>query len=144
MKKNLILDNFSQRLVSIRKKNGLTQDEFSVKTGIHKQSLVRYENKKHNRFPDVPFLINLIILFQVNIHWLLTGEGDMSLEEENKKVKLPEDLKEIFELIQAIPEIKQTLLAKLTESKAIFNKEIEEYRKKIENKDEAPEIKTAG
>ena len=135
-------NNFVSRLMKTIDVTGLSQKEFAEKINISPAFISKI--KKELTRPGYNFLLNIFNSFHININWLLTGEGEMFIEEENKKVILPEDLKEMFELINAIPEIKQTLLAKLTESKAIFNKEIEEYRKKIENPDEDSEMKTAG
>ena len=140
--KEIIIKGFVCRLLKLIDFLKLKKGAFAHYIGIPKSTLSEILNIKTK--PTFFFFYGLSKIEKLNINWLLTGEGEMFIEQENKKVILPEDLEEMFELIKSIPEIKQTLLAKLTESKAIFNKEVEEYIKKIENPDEDPEMKTAG
>lgn len=140
--KNIILEDFAYRLLKLINYLKLKKGEFAHYISIPKSSLS--EILKIKTKPTFFFFYGLSKIEKLNFNWLLTGEGEMFLEEENKKVKISEDLKEMFELMDSIPEIKQTLLAKLTESKAIFNKEIEEYRKKSEATDKDHKIENAG
>lgn len=73
----------------------LQQGVFAKELGILQQQLSKYEcgfNK-----PSIEFLIKLSNIFNINIHWLLTGEGQMFInksgefEAKIKIVKLKKD-----------------------------------------------------
>lgn len=72
--------NFGNRIVNIRKKLGMTQQEFAKKLEILPQALARYEKNKST--PSVEFTGKLTNMFNVNSNWLLTGKGEMFLNNE--------------------------------------------------------------
>ncbi len=83
------------RLKQVRAALNMQQGAFAGKLGILQQQLSKYEcgfNK-----PSIEFLIKLSKIFNVNIHWLLTGEGSMftdkagEFEARIKIVKLKKD-----------------------------------------------------
>lgn len=65
----------NERLRAIRKKNGLTQKEFSEKIGCTMASLSAYENG--SKIPPTQTLLNLADQFSYSIDWLL-GLSDLS------------------------------------------------------------------
>ncbi|MBD3287042.1 helix-turn-helix domain-containing protein [candidate division WOR-3 bacterium] len=64
-----------QRIRAARKERGLNQEELSLRLGIHRNSLVRYE--RGERGIDVDLLTRLADALEVSFHWLVTGEGEM-------------------------------------------------------------------
>ncbi|MBN2381195.1 LexA family transcriptional regulator [candidate division WOR-3 bacterium] len=64
-----------QRIRAARRERGLNQDELSLKLGIHRNSLVRYE--RGERRIDVNLLYRIAEALEVSLHWLVTGEGEM-------------------------------------------------------------------
>ena len=52
----------------------MTQEQFSSATGVHLSAIRKYENRL-----SVPSSESLLAISQtgVNIHWLLTGDGEM-------------------------------------------------------------------
>jgi SOS-response transcriptional repressor LexA len=59
------------------------QTEFAEKLGITQTSLSKYENGT----VDIPDEVKVkISKFGINLHWLITGHGDMFLEEQSKKL----------------------------------------------------------
>ncbi len=71
--------NFGNRLVQVREYLGFNQVVFSDKLGLAAQSLVRYEKNKIT--PSIDFLKKLTEMFSINSNWLLTGDGEMFLNE---------------------------------------------------------------
>jgi len=68
------------RLKILRKKCNKNQDEFAIFIEIDKQTLLRYE--KGHRSPNGLFFKKIQKKIpNINLHWLLTGEGDMYIPE---------------------------------------------------------------
>lgn len=68
-------DEMNKRLKSLRKTLGLTQDEFAKRTGVSRPAIANFETGRNNASG---LAINAICKeFNVNEHWLRTGEGDM-------------------------------------------------------------------
>ncbi len=67
------MPGFSNRLLKVR--NDKSQTEFAAFLGIEQTHISRYENDKAK--PGYEFLYLLAEKLNVNIHWLLTGEGEM-------------------------------------------------------------------
>lgn len=66
-------DTTGSRLKQVRGR--LSRDEFAPLLGVHKQTLMRYENGQ--RCPDAEFLASLALRFDLNCEWLLLGRGEM-------------------------------------------------------------------
>lgn len=66
---------FGTRLREFRHDLGLTQVEFSKKLGVNPSAISQMESGKNN--PSTENLIQIWKLFDADLHWLLTGEGDM-------------------------------------------------------------------
>lgn len=66
----------NSRLKIIRKKMGLTQEQFSEKLGISNQAYMKYESGKRNI--PAPVLVTLQE-FGYSTDWLLTGSGAMHI-----------------------------------------------------------------
>ena len=65
----------AENIVKLRKKLGLTQDEFALKLGITTRAYVNYE--RGERKPPYELLIKLSNDFNVNLNWLINDKGDM-------------------------------------------------------------------
>lgn len=71
-----VFDNkFSALLRELIHALRLKDIEFAKKAGIKKATLSNYVNGKS--FPDWIVLRNIVLSFNVDPHWLLTGEGEM-------------------------------------------------------------------
>lgn len=66
-----------ERIKTVRTDKKLTLEKFGEKIGIKKSSLSQIENGKVNVTDRV--IKSICREFNVNEHWLLTGEGDMFL-----------------------------------------------------------------
>lgn len=67
-----------ERIKELRKFLGLTQQEFSAKIGVKRNTVAQYEM---GRNPPIDTVITLICReYNVNETWLRTGEGEMFRE----------------------------------------------------------------
>lgn len=89
----LIIMSFSQRIVSLRKQRGLTQQGLSDATGIHVQQIKRYE--AGSSLPTADALKKLAIVLHVTADFLLFEPGEREPED---------DMKLRFEAVAAMPE----------------------------------------
>lgn len=68
----------NERLKALRKALGLTQQEFSDRIGIKRNTVATYESGRND---PIDAVIELICReFNVNETWLRTGEGDMFIQ----------------------------------------------------------------
>lgn len=67
------MEELKDRIKNIRKLKGLTQDEFSKKLGLARNSIASYEIGR--REPTNAIIISICREFGVNEIWLRTGEG---------------------------------------------------------------------
>jgi len=72
---------FGERLIQAREYLGFNQSDFAAELVLAPQSLVRYEKNKVK--PSIDFLIKLTYMFNINSNWLLSGKGNMLLEDES-------------------------------------------------------------
>lgn len=76
------MDNFilevGARLKAIRESRGLSVNDLAELLGIKNTSYHKYERGEN--FPDKAIILELKNRFQINIHWLFTGEGDRFLQ----------------------------------------------------------------
>ncbi|MBE5227567.1 helix-turn-helix domain-containing protein [Pectobacterium sp. A535-S3-A17] len=84
--------SFSQRVIELRKKRGLTQQGLSDATGIHVQQIKRYEAGSSR--PTAEALKKLAIVLHVSSDFLLFEPGEREPEDE---------LKLRFEAVAAMP-----------------------------------------
>ncbi len=68
-----------KRINKIRLENNLNQVDFSQALGYTQAAISRYINDKTT--PESDFLKSLSKVYNVNINWLLTGEGSMFLSD---------------------------------------------------------------
>ena len=68
---------FEEKLMTLRKKSGMSQEELAERLGVTRQAVSRWELGSTQ--PDAPNLLKLSDLFGVSIDWLLR-EGDMAEE----------------------------------------------------------------
>jgi transcriptional regulator with XRE-family HTH domain len=67
--------SLGKRLKQIRESLKLSQQQFAEKLSIKSQSVYKVEKDLNGLSNET--LINLIKNYNVNINWLLTGEGEM-------------------------------------------------------------------
>lgn len=81
---------FADKLIQLRKKNGLSQEELADKVGVSRQAVSKWESAQS--IPDIDKVIALSGLFGVSIDYLLKDEIEIEdsvpLEEEKKKISI--------------------------------------------------------
>ncbi len=82
MKRSKLIED---RLKAIRKKSKLNQRNFAKKLSTSYGTLQTYEQGKV-KVPH-PFLEILIKIFKININWLLTGQGEMFINDNEIKIE---------------------------------------------------------
>ena len=141
MKKENNLISIASRIKAIREALQLTQRELARRLNISGPSLSEFENGKHA--PNFDFIYNIHREFNVNLYYLLYGQGEMfeerggplSLQIE-RLCKQNEDVKRLLEYINHSTVIRYFLLSQfnykmLTEGDAI-DREIELSKQKQE------------
>lgn len=86
-----------RRLKSIREYFNLNQQEMADSLNLSKTGYWNYENGKRELGSDEFFSLNRI--YNININWLLTGEGGMFLSEEIKPAQVPSRFLDIKAMI---------------------------------------------
>lgn len=90
------MDKLHSRIKILRKQLGLSQEEFAAKLGVTKQAISNMENAKSSPSPLVLFKMHKEL--EVNLNYIIAGDGDIFLSEKNNKV-LKETLLKEFELM---------------------------------------------
>jgi phage repressor protein C with HTH and peptisase S24 domain len=75
------LSGYSLRISQVRKELGLIIAEFARKLEVHRSTLVGWEDGKA---VSIDILKKLENVFNVNLNWFLTGEGEMFLKSPEK------------------------------------------------------------
>jgi transcriptional regulator with XRE-family HTH domain len=68
-------DDLSKRIKQLREYLGLSQEAFAEKAGLSYHQVSKYE--RHKISPSSDILLLLRKKYNVNLHWLLSGEGEM-------------------------------------------------------------------
>jgi transcriptional regulator with XRE-family HTH domain len=110
-------EEFRERLKKVRGALGMTQDEFSKGLGVSKPTYVRYELGE--MWPNAAMLSIMTTKYNVDLNWLLTGEGEMFIE----AIEADEKYRELFRYMQ-VPVVEQVILAKLAELRATLKLDI--------------------
>ena len=77
---------YFERIKAIIEQKKLSVSEFSKKTDIHEKSMYNYMTGKTE--PAITKIEKIVIAFpDINSHWLLTGMGEMLLEESSVEEK---------------------------------------------------------
>lgn len=105
------MDNIYTRLIEARKALGLTQKQVSEGAGVALRTYCRYESGEGER--DIPSsLLKFIAQNNININWLLTGEGEMFLPSTSSATVPAEALEE--EAVRAMEIVKEDPLTQRT------------------------------
>ena len=77
--------NPNERLKEVRKHAGLTQEKFGEKVGLKQSQIKDIETAKQKVNPELAEIIE--INFSISGWWLLTGKGEMLLNEQKENEK---------------------------------------------------------
>ena len=79
---------FEEKLMSLRKKSGMSQEDLAERLGVSRQAVSRWE--LGTTLPDAPNLLKLSDLFGVSVDYLLRDDYDKEQELPPRKVETPE------------------------------------------------------
>ena len=79
---------FEEKLIDLRKKNGMSQEELADRLGVSRQAVSRWE--LGSTLPDAPNLLKLSDLFGVSIDYLLRDEYDDTQQVPPMNAKAPD------------------------------------------------------
>ena len=109
----------------VRKALGHTQETFSPILSVSKPTLVRYEAGE--RRPDSDILEVLAREYNVDMNWLVTGEGDMFVKESGIFVDcVDEELCELIRLM-VVPQIRRSVMAEFDMARVIFKPMVDAF-----------------
>ena len=134
-----------ERIRQVRAGLGLTQDEFARRLGVTRISVARYEA---GRVPNLGLLQQIAQLAGVTVGWLVGGVTDeksppltdrsVSLELAEAHKRLLAFLRQEAAKIAALPKpLRRNYEARLDQSIARLEQELEEYRQLLESRSQA-------
>ena len=138
------LQDVGSRLKKARRALGLNVGQISDLIGVEKNSYYKYEDG--SRFPKPDILAALITSLNININFLITGDGDMFLnqfpapEKEEKtnylKALFPGIPPETYPLIESleVPIMKHSLMTEYLVCKEQYKAYIDKYYKEKKDK----------
>lgn len=114
------------------------QHELASELNIYQSTITNIERGK--TFPNIKYLQHFYQKYDLNVNWLLTNEGDMiiyhyrtnpnalsvmdcHLAYNDPKYEMYADLLNYMQ----VPEVEQLILARLTEAKALFKEQINDF-----------------
>lgn len=95
----------SDRLKTFREHKKLSQKQLAESIGTALTRISEYERDKVK--PSSEILSKLAEIHNLNINWLLTGKGDMFLDETEEKPKIIEKCDEVREAFLKLPPERQ-------------------------------------
>jgi len=108
-----LLNTTGTRLKEVRIFLRLSQADFSKKLGVSQFTLSNYENDK--RFPDIRFLEKLKDATDINLNWLVMGEG--AGEGFAPGVAVDAELKDFLHWLKEIPIVRHSAMTSLEDLK---------------------------
>ena len=102
------MQEMKDRIISIRKESGLTQEEFGKELNISQNYVWMLESGK--RAPSARTIIDLCKKFQISEEWLRTGEGEMKAPM-TKQAEIAEITAQLFRKEETDPETYNFLVA---------------------------------
>jgi transcriptional regulator with XRE-family HTH domain len=102
------MQEMKDRIISIRKESGLTQEEFGKELNLSQNYVWMLESGK--RAPSARTIIDLCKKFQISEEWLRTGEGEMKAPM-TKQAEIAEITAQLFRKEETDPETYNFLVA---------------------------------
>jgi transcriptional regulator with XRE-family HTH domain len=146
MQQSMDLKEIGNRVKALRASLNLRQNQFAQKLEVS-QSFLSYI-EKGQRKPSFEFLLSLLSNLKVNLHWFLTGQGEM-FNRDDAEGTLAERLGQLFpglhpdtevvRLVESleVPIMKNALMEKYLLYRKKYEDFIREYRLKKEKSKEA-------
>ena len=83
---------FKEKLITLRKINGMTQDDLAKKIGVSRQSVYKWESGVS--YPEIPKLLEIKALFAVSLDDLFDESFEISLPEKKKRRRVKKEISE--------------------------------------------------
>lgn len=93
-------EGFGERIRKIRKAQRLSQKEFAEVMG-YSASYISVIESGHKR-PNVAFIEKLLLIYKINLNYLITGRGEKYLPDDEMPVK---ERQEKASIIKTIPDL---------------------------------------
>ena len=77
------MDSIAERLISIRQSQGVSQTALAKKLGIAQSTLSQLESGAS--VPGAELLSKLQVRYNIDINWLLNGEGTMYIDDQDRR-----------------------------------------------------------
>ena len=116
---------FSEKLIRLRRINGITQDEFAKKVGVSRQAVYKWESGQS--YPEVPKLLEIKNLFGISIDSLLDENFEIALPEKKKRKRSAK-----AEIISDMPAAEEEKVSAPEEKDADIKEEITAEKASIE------------
>jgi len=114
----MVRNKFCDRLKTLRQQADQSQQDFAKRMGVTPATINRYENG--HRFPDVPFLEKLILEFNCDITWLLTGSRkESNLDSDTNGHTKNKEITKITKWLAANPDAQKLIIKLINASKEI-------------------------
>ena len=86
---------YNERLKQFRKSIGLSVPKLAERINIPARTIVSYES---GRDPSIEMLAQLCKVYNVNLNWFVTGEGEMFIKQPDKPHQIDEaQIEKIFD-----------------------------------------------
>ena len=87
----MLPENFSSNLYILRRKNGLSQEDFAEKINVSRQAVSKWE--RNEAYPDIENLLAIAELFNISLDTLVSGSVEDAPQhpEEPAKTEVKED-----------------------------------------------------
>ena len=89
---------FKEKLVKLRKLNGLTQDEFANAVGVSRQAVYKWESGQS--YPEVAKLLEIKLLFGISIDDLLDESYEVIVPEKKKRKRAEKPVEETIAVVE--------------------------------------------
>lgn len=93
------MKNLHARIRILRKQLGFSQEEFAAQLGVTKQAISNMETAKSGPGPSV--LYKLYKKLDVNLNYLIAGEGDIFVTDKGNKALKESLLKEFEHMLKS-------------------------------------------
>lgn len=127
--------SIGEKITAIRNKLKIKQKDFAEAIGIMPQALVR--NEKNAVKPSADLLIKISETYKVNLNWLLTDNGEMFLDQEQRaKEPKNEGIDEIIKALQKLTPDRQKYYYHKIMAESLERSEEEEETKSPQAREE--------
>ncbi|MCP4219897.1 MAG: helix-turn-helix transcriptional regulator [bacterium] len=145
-KENSIKKEIGKRFRRFREEIQKAQHELASELNIYQSTITNIERGK--TFPNIRYLQYCYRTYHLNINWLLTNQGEMLMQKYNPSTRnfsivdchIKDDDPKIAKYndllnYMQVPEVEQLILARLTESRALFREEIKHFFSGLEKRE---------